>query len=99
MTFKRRSAHHIDSLALNLLLMKINERMLYSFFGKSHDTSYIIHVKDRRWHSGLDRFALQAEGWVLESQPRQTQVVKTGSDSSTTKRSAIIGVSVTCPRR
>ena len=32
---------------------------------------------------------LQAEGWVFESQPRQTLVVKTGSDSSTAKRSAI----------
>ena len=43
-------------------------------------------------------FAPQAEGWVFESQPRQSYVVKTGSDSSTAKRSAI-GVSVTGPRR
>ena len=43
-------------------------------------------------------FAQQAKGWVLESQPRQTYVVKSGSDSSTAKRSAI-GVSVTGPRR
>ena len=43
-------------------------------------------------------FAPQAEGWVFESQQRQTQVVKTGSDSSTAKRSAI-GMSVTGPRR
>ena len=28
-------------------------------------------------------FAPQAEGWVLESQPRQTYVVKTGFNSST----------------
>ena len=41
--------------------------------------------------------ASQAEGWVFESQPRQTYVVKTGCDSSTAKRSAI-GVSVTGPR-
>ena len=41
---------------------------------------------------------LQAEGWVFESQTRQTYVVKTGSDSSTAKRSAI-GVSITGPRR
>ena len=41
--------------------------------------------------------APQAKGWVLESK-RQTLVVKTGSDSSTAKRSAI-GVSVTGPRR
>ena len=38
-------------------------------------------------------FASQAEGWVFESQPRQT-VVKKGSDSSTAKRSAK-GVCVT----
>ena len=38
--------------------------------------------------------ASQAEGWVFESQPRQTKVVKTGSDSSIVKRSAL-GVSVT----
>ena len=33
--------------------------------------------------------APQAEGWVLKSQPRQTLVIKTGSDSSIAKRSAI----------
>ena len=38
------------------------------------------------------------EGWVFESQPRQTLVVKTGIDSSTDKRSAV-GVSVTGPCR
>ena len=42
--------------------------------------------------------ASQAEGWVFESQPRQTQVAKIGSDRSTAKRSAI-GVSITGPRR
>ena len=43
-------------------------------------------------------FAPQAEVWVFESLLRQTLLVKTGSDSSTAKRSAI-GVSVTGPRR
>ena len=38
--------------------------------------------------------ASQAEDWVFESQPRQALVVKTGSDSSTSKRSAL-NVSVT----
>ena len=42
--------------------------------------------------------ALQSEGWVFESQPRQTLVVYTGSGSSTAKRSAL-AVSVTGPRR
>ena len=36
-------------------------------------------------------FASNAEGWVFESQSRQTYVVKTGSDISTVKRSAIGG--------
>ena len=40
----------------------------------------------------------QGEGRVIESQPRQTFVVKTGSDSFTAKRSTI-GVSVKGPRR
>ena len=43
-------------------------------------------------------FASHAEGLVFESQPRQTQLVITGSDSSTAKRSAI-DVSVTGPQR
>ena len=43
-------------------------------------------------------FAPQAEGWMFESQPPQTQVAKTGRHSSTAKRSAL-GVSVKGPRR
>ena len=43
-------------------------------------------------------FALQAEGWVFESQPRQTLAKKTGGDSYTAKRSAI-GVRVMSPRK
>ena len=43
-------------------------------------------------------FASYAESWVFESQPRQTQVVKTVSDSSTAKRSEA-GVSVTGSQR
>ena len=46
----------------------------------------------------LKVLAPQAEGWVFESQLHQIKVVKTGSDSSTTKRSTI-GLSVTSPRR
>ena len=38
-------------------------------------------------------FASNAKGWVFESQPQQTEVVKEGRDSSTAKRSAT-GVSV-----
>ena len=43
-------------------------------------------------------FTSHAEGWVFEYQSRQTYVVKTGSDSSIAKRSAL-GLSVTGPRR
>ena len=38
-----------------------------------------------------------AEGWMFKSQPRQTLVMKTGSDTSTAKHFAI-GVGVTGPR-
>ena len=48
-----------------------------------------------QWDRAL---APQADGWVIESQPRQTLVIERGSDSSTAKRLAI-GVSVTGPRR
>ena len=41
---------------------------------------------------------LMQKGLVFESQPRETLVVKTGSDSSSTKCSAA-GVSVTGPRK
>ena len=42
--------------------------------------------------------APKAAGWVFESQPQQTLVIKTGNDSSTAKH-ATIGASVTGPRR
>ena len=38
-------------------------------------------------------FAPQADGWVFESEPEQTEVFQTGSESSTAKRSAL-GVSI-----
>ena len=41
-------------------------------------------------------FASHAVIWVFESQPRQTWVIETGSESATTKHSAL-GVSVTGP--
>ena len=49
--------------------------------------SELMTHRPRWWRSGLELSK------VLESQPRQTLVVKTGSDSSTAKRSAK-GVSV-----
>ena len=41
---------------------------------------------------------LSPVGWVFESQPRQSQVVKTGSDSSAVKRS-VIAVGFMGPRK
>ena len=55
----------------------------------------VIALAFAQWDRAL---APQADGWVFESQPRQTLVIERGSDSSTAKRLAI-GVSVTGSRR
>ena len=61
----------------------------YNNYSKS-SVSIHIYIK---WTAAVAQWlralAPQAEGWVFESKPRQTQVVSTGSDSSTAKRSAI----------
>ena len=56
---------------------------------------YIAVAAVAQWVRAL---APQAEGWVFESQLRQSWVVKTSSDSFTAQLSAL-GVSVTGPRR
>ena len=57
-----------------------------------------MNNRPQLWHIWLE-LAPQAQGWLFESQLRQTyKVVKTGSDSSTDKRSAV-GVSVKGPQR
>ena len=55
---------------------------------KNRETAHneIVTAAVAQW---VTAFASQAEGWVCESQPRQTQVVKAGSNSSTAKRLAI----------
>ena len=55
----------------------------------------VWHAEVAQW---VEAIVLHAEGWVLESHQRQTQILKTGSVSSTSKRSTI-GVSVTSPWR
>ena len=50
-----------------------------------------------KWTAAVAQWVRALGGWVFESQPRQTEIVKRGSDSSTAKRSAI-GVSGTSPR-
>ena len=63
---------------------------------KLHSTLYIYTAAAVvLWVRG---FVPQAEDWVFESQSQQTSVVKTGSDSSIAKRSAL-GVNATGPRR
>ena len=57
-----------------------------------------LHSRPQQWRSGLERWPRKWKVGVFESQPRQTSVVKTGSDSSTSKRSAL-GASVTGPMR
>ena len=48
-----------------------------------------IKKKTRAVAQSVGPFALHAESWVFESRPRQTQVVKIGSDSLGAKRSAL----------
>ena len=59
----------------------------------------LIYVNmQHNWRRSEWALVPQAEGLVFEFQPRQTLVVKAGSDSSTAKRSAI-AVGFTGPRR
>ena len=46
----------------------------------------------------LQTYTSHSKGWVFESQPRQTEDGKTGSDSSTTTHSAT-GASANGPRK
>ena len=67
---------------LNVWSIKIRILTLIQYF-------YRIHFhKTTAMAQWVRAFALQAEGLVFESLLRQTLVVKTGSDSSTAKRSA-----------
>ena len=56
----------------------------YLFYESSTDK-----LKNKRITAVVAQWIPQAEGMVFESQPRQTLVVKTGSDNSTAKRLAI----------
>ena len=42
-------------------------------------------------------FARQVEGWVFKSQPQQTKVVETGSDSCPLPNVFAIGIRCECP--
>ena len=68
----------------NSCIVKTHWRLLKFFFWKCSTQESLA-------------FALQTKGRAFQSQPRQTKVVKTGSDSSTAKRFEI-GVSVTGPQ-
>ena len=76
---------------MGIFMLFINKSMLYFFML----CISIIDFTTVQWTAAV----VPASGrLVFESQQRQTLVAKTGSDSSTAKRSAI-GVSVTGPRR
>ena len=61
-------------------------------------TMIIILIRTAAMAQWVRVFTPQAEGWVLESQPQQTIVVKTSCDSSTAKL-LTVGASVTGPQR
>ena len=82
----------------NQLSFVLVYRIRCSSRGKIYKSTKIINLATAAVSQWVRTFAPQAEGWVFESKPRQTYVVKTGSDSSTSKRSAI-DVSVMGPRR
>ena len=61
-------------------------------------TTFITSERTATVAQWVRALAPKFEGWEFESQPRQTNVVRTGSGSSTAKRSEI-GVRVTGSRR
>ena len=61
------------------------------------DAMIIYHVTTAVAQS-VRAFNLHATGWMFESQPQPTEVVKTGGDISTAKPSAT-SVCVTGPRK
>ena len=89
-SFKRRDSH----MKRNVITMELqvfnnsHSRFLVYWSTKSKKTTAAVVAVVRA-------FALHVESWVFESQSQQ--VVKTGSDSSTVKRSTT-GVSVTGPQ-
>ena len=54
-----------------------------------------VYLQDNRWDATLVR-AMQEEGQEIEFRSRQTELVITGSDKSTAKRSAT-SVNITGP--
>ena len=61
-------------------------------------TMIIILIRTAAMAQWVRAFARQVEGWMFESQPQQTIVVKTSCDSSTAKLWKV-GASVTGPPR
>ena len=67
-------------------LLQAKEKMTVSFTDMCFSLFYNLVTK---LATAVAQSVRAFEGWVLESQTRQTQVVKAGSDSSTAKRSGI----------
>ena len=80
-----------SSLNLYILLMHFcnvtTGRSVYTYFDSRYQTIQWVHkiAAVAQW---VRAFVPQAEGWVFEFSPRQTLVLKTGSDTSAAKRSA-----------
>ena len=70
---------------------------MYAYQLNVTSTTSVCAVYDAGVVQSVRAFAPHAEGWVFKSKPRQTEVVKTCSDSSTAKHS-VVTVSVTGPR-
>ena len=70
----------------------------YFDIDRSKTTVIIILIRTAAVAQWVRAFAPQAEGWMFESQPQQTIVVKTSCDSSTAKLWKV-GASVTGPQR
>ena len=73
----RYTSQFLDGVDYNMLLIGCYEIMSESHLGLIHIIWIIAALA--QWARA---FASQAEGWMFDSKPQETYVVKTGSDSS-----------------
>ena len=95
----------VNCVDLPLYLSCMSSLLFFMLAYKSNVNIFMLHVDIIILHVGAAAvaqwvrvFVSQRKSWVLESQLRHTVVAKTGSDSSTAKRSAK-SMSVTGPLR
>ena len=84
----------VNCVDLPLYLSCMSSLLFFMLAYKSNVNIFMLHVDIIILHVGaaavaqwVRAFAPQAESWMFESQVRHTFVVKTGSDSSSAKRS------------